>query len=242
MRDIRRAVVAALIVPVAFVGWTWASGNVAEVAPGVFRSGQLGPEALTRTIRSRGIKTILNLRGRNIDQPWYRAERSATLTQRATQIDVALASDHWMSREQARSLFDVLTTCERPVLIHCEWGAERTGLAAAFAELLRPGATLNDARAQFSTAFLFLPVRDGLVMRGHLDRYASWLSSTGRDHSPAEFHHWVFEVYRPGLPSREHWPCNPYPLLVVTHPVSGGRWHEEELWGENRCPPKDAAR
>lgn len=237
MRDIRRTLVSALIVPAVFVGWTWATGNVAQVAPGVYRSAQLGPEALARTIRTRGIKTVLNLRGRNLDQPWYRAERSATLARGATQIDVALASDHWMSREQARSLFNVLATCQRPVLIHCEWGAERTGLAAAFAELLRPGATLDDARAQFSTAFLFLPMRDGLVMCGHLDRYASWLTSTGRVHAPAEFHHWVFEVYRPGLPSREHWPCNPYPLAVVTRAGVGGHPHEEVIWGENRCPP-----
>ena len=61
------------------------------------------------------------------------------------------------------------------MLIHCAWGSERTGLVSAFAELLRPGSTLDDARAQFSLGYLFVRLGDGKVMAEHLDQYESWL-------------------------------------------------------------------
>src|SRR5205823_11137226 len=100
-----------------------------------------------------------------------------------------------------------------------EWGAERTGLVSALAELLRPGGSLDDARAQFSIRYLFLPVRDGARMAAHLDRYAAWLRVQGAPHTPDRFRRWVAEGFRPGHPSREEWPYDPYPLVVVTRPA-----------------------
>ena len=161
---------------------------------------------------------MLNLRGSNPDQGWYRSERAATLAAGATQVDVPISSDQWLSRDQARTLLQVLDTSAYPLLIHCEWGAERTGLVSALATLLRPGSSLAEARAQFSLAYLFLPTRDGRVMAGHLDGYEAWLRKHRLTHTPARLRRWLAEVYRPGHPSREHWPSNPYPLVVVTRP------------------------
>lgn len=222
-RRLRKIVIrsaAALLLAVGgFVAWRYATGNTGTIAAGEFhRSGQLGPGHLGRLIRSRGIRTVLNLRGPNPDQAWYRAERSATLAAGATQVDVPLSSDYWLSREQARSLLNVLETCERPVLVHCEWGAERTGLVSAFVELLRPGGTVGSARRQFSPWYLFVPLKDGRIMRGHIDAYAAWLAGQHAGHSPDRFRVWMREGYRPKWPSREQWPYDPYPLVVVTRP------------------------
>ena len=175
---------------------------------------------LDRTIRREGIKTVLNLRGSNPDQPWYRAERSTTLAAGATQVDVHLASDQWLSRAQARTLVRVLDTSEYPVLIHCEWGSERTGLVAAMAELLRPASTLGDAERQFSLRHLFVRAGNGAVTRDHLDHYERWLRDQGLAHSSDHFRRWISEDYRPGGPSREEWPYDPYPLVVTTRPAS----------------------
>lgn len=239
IRKVARVLVPVVLAPLIYLPWQWSGGNFGAVEPGAFyRSGQLGPDSLKRTIEAHRIKTVLNLRGRNPDQPWYRDELAATLESRATHIDLPLSSDYWLTREQAEVLADVLRTCERPVLVHCEWGAERTGLASAFAELLRPGRTLNDARRQFSIGYLYLPTRDGLVMRGHIDRYAAWLRTRGLGHDPDRFLHWIRVHYRPGTPSREDWPCNPYPLKVVADVDPSGDLREVELWSRDRCPPK----
>jgi Tyrosine phosphatase family len=136
----------------------------------------------------------------------------------ATHVDVAMSSCLWMSRAQLRALVKTLDTAEYPLLIHCAWGSERTGLVSAFAELLRPGATLDDARAQFSIRYLFVRVNDGKVMAEHLDQYENWLRARGIEHAPANFHRWVDEGFQPGQPSREDWPYDPYPLVVTARP------------------------
>lgn len=219
------------------VAYRRSTGNFGAVEPGrIYRSAQLDPGGLRRIIREHGIKTVLNLRGPNPDQAWYQGEVEAATDAGATLIDLPMSSDQWLSREQARTLLDVLDHCEQPVLFHCEFGAERTGLVAAIVELLEPGRTLEDARSQFSIRYLFLPIRDGLVMRGHLDRYESWLRQQGINHSPERFRHWIAGSYRPGTPSREYWPCNPYPCKVVTTPGQDGQPRSVPEISVNACP------
>jgi protein tyrosine phosphatase (PTP) superfamily phosphohydrolase (DUF442 family) len=181
--------------------------------------------ALAQTIRERGIKTVLNLRGENPSEAWYRDELSATLENGATHVDVAMSSCLWISRAQLRTLIETLETSEPPLLIHCAWGSERTGLTSAFAELLRPGGTIADARAQFSIAYLFVRVNDGKVMAEHLDLYERWLHESGLAHTPDNFKRWVNEGFKPGHPSREDWQYDPYPLVVTKRPQQRPRDH-----------------
>ena len=148
----------------------------------------------------------------------YRDERAAVLGAGATQVDIAMSSCEWMSRAQAKTLVDVIDTFERPILLHCWHGAERTGLASAFSELLRPGGSLASARAQFSIRYLFVPIKDGVVMLAHLDQYEAWLREQRLEHAPAHFRRWVDDGFRPGRPSREQWPYDPYPLIIITRP------------------------
>jgi protein tyrosine phosphatase (PTP) superfamily phosphohydrolase (DUF442 family) len=176
-----------------------------------------GPR-LARTLRERRIQTVLNLRGPNPQHDWYREERDATLAAGATQVDVALSSCVWMSRSQLKTLIRALDTSQYPILIHCAWGSERTGLVSAFAELLRDGSTLDDARGQLALAYLYVPLGDGKIMSEALDQYATWLREHGLDHRPEVFRRWVAEGYKPGEPDREKWAWDPYPLVVITRP------------------------
>lgn len=210
---------ALLAPPLAWIGHRVRSGNFGVVQPGrVYRSGQLGPEAFMSVIGTYRIKTVLNLRGPNPKQAWYRDERDAVLAGGATHIDVPLSSCEWMSRAQAAALLDVLETAERPLLVHCQWGSERTGMVSAFLELLRPGATLAEARAQFSAKYLYLPVGNGVVTQRHLKQYETWLADRALDHSSERFRRWIAGGFRPGKPSREDWPYDPYPLVVIDRP------------------------
>jgi len=179
----------------------------------------MGASNLARSVRQHQIKTVLNLRGANPDEPWYQAELQATLDAGATQVDLSMASDMWVSRQQARTILQVLDTCEKPVLIHCQWGAERTGLVTAISELTRPDRTLEEARSQFALSYLYVKAGDGAVMEEHLDRYETWLRSKRMEHSPEQFRHWLTQVYQPESPSREQWPYDPYPPIIITRPT-----------------------
>ncbi len=229
-----RILVATSLVLGLFIALRWTTGNFGTVEPDrIYRAAQLSPSSLARTIEQSHIKTVLNLRGANHDQAWYRQERQATLAAGATQVDFPMSSDQWLSIEQVRTLLEILDKSEYPILIHCEWGAERTGLVSAICELIRPGSTIDDARGEFSPYYMFLPIKDGLVMRGHLDRYRSWLDQIDSSHSPGTFRHWLLSDYRPGSPSRQYWECNPYPLKVVSRPGT----ESVTQWGEKKCPP-----
>ena len=162
---------------------------------------------------------MLNLRGSHPESAWYRDERGATLEGGATQVDMPLSSCEWMSRAQARALLEVLETAERPMLVHCFHGSERTGMVLAFAELLRPGSTLADAEAQFTAGHLYFGLGDGVVTRQHLGRYEGWLAARDLAHTPGQFRRWLGSEYEPGEPSRERWDHDPYPLVVVTRGI-----------------------
>ena len=210
----------------------WGTGNFGTVEPGrIYRSAQPTARSLSSAIRRHGIKTVVNLRGSNPDQLWYASEKRASSNAGVTQVDFPMSSDQWLSHEQAATLLEILDTSAYPIQIHCEWGAERTGLVSAICTLLREGSSLEKARAEFSVYYMFLPLKDGLVMRGHLDAYEAWLDEAHQSHSPKLFRSWLTQEYQPGSPSREHWPCNPYPLKVITRPGA------ESLasWGAKVC-------
>jgi hypothetical protein len=208
-----------LAVPTTWIAWNQATFNFAVLKPGrIYRSGQMSPSALRRTLREHHIKTVLNLRGPNPQDAWYRDELATTLAAGATQIDIPLSSCVWMSRIQFRTLVRVLETCEYPLLLHCAWGSERTGITAAAAELLTPGSTLASARQQLALRYLYVRLRGGRIMAELLDQYENWLHAKSLEHRPVVFRQWVAAGYVPGNPSREEWPYDPCPLLVVTYP------------------------
>ena len=224
-RKIRRRIVLAILAVclanplTVLVVRDWWSCNFAVLQPGrIYRSGQMPASLLRRTIHDYGVRTVLNLRGVNAQEPWYVTEREATTASGATQVDVPMATDMWLTNAQLRKLIEILDDGHDPVLIHCEWGAERTGLVSALAELLRPGATLADARAQFSLKYLYYPDRQNRVLPAHLDQYEAWLHRQGCEHSPDRFRQWAAESFVPGSPNRGEWPFDPQPLVTITPP------------------------
>jgi protein tyrosine phosphatase (PTP) superfamily phosphohydrolase (DUF442 family) len=245
-RFVRALVLTALLAATSValaIAYRRATGNLGTVIPGrVYRSAQLAPDQLQRVIERHQIRMVLNLRGPNPDQAWYAREVAVSLEHGVTHISVPLASDQWLSHEQVRTLLDVLDRAEYPLLVHCEFGAERTGLVSALIALLRPESTLRDGLAQFSAAYLFLPVNDGCVMLGHIREYEAWLHKTGQAHDPLTLRRWLLTVYTPGTPSREYWPCDPYPRKVVSRPGPGQTATQEEDWSDNACPPALSAR
>ena len=104
----------------------------------IYRSGQMPASSLARTVRDHRIKTVLNLRGSNKDA-WYAPSARPPLDAGATQVDIAMSSCIWMSRAQLRTVIETLDSAEYPMLIHCQWGAERTGPGLGVRRAAPPG-------------------------------------------------------------------------------------------------------
>ena len=192
--------------------------NFGTIVPDrLYRSAQLGRGAIAPILQRHHIKTVLNLRGTNVRQRWYRDERDAVLAagrdagrprDGELRPDVPVAVAH----PRARARYERL-----PIALHRQHGSERSGWASAVATLLRPGATLADG-AQFSVGYLYFGIGDGKIMAEHLDQYEHWLKTQGANHSPERFREWVDHGFRPGHPSREDWPYDPSPLIAITRP------------------------
>src|SRR3954453_20647431 len=90
-----------ILVFLAHRAWQWERANLGTLQRGrILRSAQMGASELMETIASRGVKTVLNLRGVNASESWYVAELEATTVAGATQVDFKMASDQWLSRAQ----------------------------------------------------------------------------------------------------------------------------------------------
>lgn len=130
-----RGIAAALAVPLtsfAYFGILLASGNFHEVIAGqVYRSSQLGDAQLEQYVKANGIKTIINLRGENGRSAWYRQEKETAEKLGVQHIDFGMSARKELGLARVAQLVQIMRNAQKPLLIHCKSGADRTGLAAA---------------------------------------------------------------------------------------------------------------
>lgn len=115
-----------------YLGGIQLFGNFAEVVPGeLYRAAQPSPSDLKRYARDYGIKTVLNLRGGRPGEESYEAGAKAAEDAGATYLTYHMSSDNKWSRKQVADLLAIFETAEKPILVHCKSGSDRTGLASA---------------------------------------------------------------------------------------------------------------
>lgn len=102
-----------------------------EVKPGVYRSPQAGEDRIARRIEHNGIRTVVCLRGGEGGAASQRAALGTKVAFRHVPISARRAPPP----EALLELWDVAEHAERPLLVHCRAGADRTGLACAIVVL-----------------------------------------------------------------------------------------------------------
>ena len=116
--------------------------NLHRISPGLYRSEQ--PTALgMKNLEKLGIRTVINLRFFNND----RKEVAGTLL-RTERVKI-LTWD--IDDEQVVAVMRMLRDPENgPYLIHCQHGADRTGLMSAMYRVLEQGWSADDALAELT--------------------------------------------------------------------------------------------
>jgi len=116
--------------------------NLHRLTPTLYRSEQ--PTALGfRNLEKMGIRTVINLRAFNSDDDEVRG--TSLRTERVKILTWDVDDDH---------VIDVMRMLQKtengPFLIHCQHGADRTGLMSAMYRVLEQGWTVDDAVAELT--------------------------------------------------------------------------------------------
>lgn len=136
-----------------YIGLLQMTGNFHTVIPGqLYRSAQPSGPQLESYIRQYGIKTVINLRGKN-SKPWYVEEIAVAQRLGVRHIDFGMSATKILTVDRAAALIDIMRSAPRPILVHCLSGADRTGLFSLIYS--RQVAGLRQDEAGWQLSFLF---------------------------------------------------------------------------------------
>jgi protein tyrosine/serine phosphatase len=132
------------------LGW----GNVGTVIPGrLYRSNHPTTWRLRRLVRRLGIRTVVNLRGRERYTDSNTLSEAAALRLGVGYAYIPFESRGAPQRERILRFHEMYLGWTEPVLLHCKSGADRAGLAAGLV-ILFEGGTAAQALAQMSLRYL----------------------------------------------------------------------------------------
>jgi protein tyrosine/serine phosphatase len=164
--------------------------NFDQVADGVYRSNHPDHKRFEAYV-ALGIKTVLNLRG-VAQQPHYLFEEESCEKLGLELVTVQMSARQAPKTERLILLLEAFETVERPFLLHCKSGADRTGLAAVIYLMVHEGQTLDQARHQLS--FRFLHIRR--TATGILDHFFDVYAARNAQ-SPIAIADWIKTEYDP---------------------------------------------
>ncbi|KXG85960.1 dual specificity protein phosphatase family protein [Agrobacterium bohemicum] len=154
----------------AHMGINQLTGNFHEVLPGeLYRSAQPSGDDVKKYAQDLGIKTIINLRDEDREE-WYRDEKNAAQSNGVQLIDFPMSSSKELPQDRAEKLARIMRDAPKPVLIHCEHGANRTGLASAIYVGAVAKKSEQAAEFQLSPYYGHVPIK-GV---GRYEMYQSW--------------------------------------------------------------------
>ncbi len=104
-----------------------------RVTPTFYRSAQPDKREFAQLVRQYGIRTVISLRAFHSDRPLLEG-----LPVRS--YDIAMHTWHIEDEDVVAALRDLRRAIKRgPVLVHCEHGADRTGLVTALYRIIYQG-------------------------------------------------------------------------------------------------------
>ena len=154
------AIVAAVVVLSlgGYLGALQLTGNIHVVEQGqLYRSAQLNQGEFEHVIGEYGIKSIVNLRGAHPTDTWYVDEIGVSRARGVMHYDIGISAERVVTPAQIESILAVLRAAPKPILIHCQGGADRSGLVAALYEAVIEGKSVDEADGQLSLRYGHFP-------------------------------------------------------------------------------------
>ena len=140
----------------------------------------------------RGIRAIINLRGRNDDLSWWKKETADARALGIAHLDAMLDSRKLPTREMLVILIESFDRAPRPFLLKCSGGQDRTSFAAALYLIHRDGwGAMDRASAQFARfPYLHFPKSQQRWLK-------LFLEFAGQDSHGLPLAQWIAQGYTP---------------------------------------------
>jgi protein tyrosine/serine phosphatase len=165
------------------------------VAGRCYRCAQPSGADLPILARTLGIRSIVNLRGFD-ERSWYSEERATAERLGITFADAGIWAASPATEAEFLNVVRAVDESPEPILIHCQSGSDRSGLAAAIFLLLKTDATVDQACGQLSLRFGHNPWGRAACQDRILAAYVAWLAQHGWTHAPERFRAWARDGYR----------------------------------------------
>lgn len=173
-------------IDVGFLRHRWT--NEGAVAPDVIRTNNPN-EKRWAEYAERGIKTALNLRN-DTDRAPFKLAQEACEAHGINLVSFPMLPRIAPPRETLLELIDLLPTLEKPVLLHCKSGADRTGLVGAIWRLTQEDEPLAIAREELSLRYIHRRDSETGVLDEVLDAFEPF-------EGQLSFRDWVETEYDP---------------------------------------------
>ncbi len=161
-----------IIATAAVVGYEVENRNFHAITPGeAYRSAQLDRAELAYYIRKYEIRSIVNLRGKAMGEAWYTNEVDFSSKNRVAHYDVALSAYQEPNEKDVESLMEIFTQAPRPLLIHCQAGADRSGLVAAMWKVVVDKEPKAEATRQLSIFYGHLMIGKTAAMDNFFQKW-----------------------------------------------------------------------
>ena len=123
------------------------------VAGEFYRSSQLNETDLRNEIDHLHIKSVINLRGRNSQSSWYLGELKTCRELGLRHEDISLSARSLPRPAEIQKLLQLFAILPTPILVHCNAGSDRTGLAGSLYLIERKNVSPTQAAEALSWRF-----------------------------------------------------------------------------------------
>jgi protein tyrosine/serine phosphatase len=178
LRFIGTSTLAVMLPMGVYLGVLQLTGNFHPViAATLYRSAQPSAAEIKQYYTKYGIRTIVNLRGENDGARWYAAEVDEARRLGITLIDFKMSAGRQLTQDRAAKLIDTLKHAEKPILIHCKGGADRSGLASALylAAAAKQGERAAESQISIRYGHISLPFAPAYAMDLTFEALEPWL-------------------------------------------------------------------
>lgn len=157
----------------------------------LYRSAQPTGEDLRRLVSRYGVKSVINLRGALPGDEWWEEEVQVSEELGLERVEIGMSVTRLPHRADLLALLAAYRELPRPILVHCQAGADRTGEAVAVWLIDHEGEPVERAKLALHPRYGHIPERwpAKLYFIEELYRGEAWAES---DYDPCANPDWRY--------------------------------------------------